>query len=114
MKQHSHLLLQSVKDGKIGQYTIAQVVYSMFEDKWTYSPQTGWRVLVMSCMLTGDEALMHVKTKISEDVAHLYTNFASTNPGIYETSANEIALYLKNHTFKNEVVEEAALLFAHA
>jgi len=62
----------------------------------------------------GQEAALYIKRKLSEDVANAFETYAEsatlTDSKVLE-NALHIAARLKNQSYKNNIIEEAASLF---
>lgn len=95
----------SLKAGPNAHYFVALVVKHMFGDMWVYKEPMGWRVNTGTMLLFEREAIYYIKRKLSEDVADAYSEYGNEK-------AIEVAEHLRNNSYKNEIVEEAASLFS--
>ena len=108
------LLVQSSRAGANAHYYVAKVVKEMFGDIWVFRHPMGWRTRTETGLLMGQEAVYYIKRKLSEDVACAYDKIAresQENEKDIADGATHIAQRLRNQSYKNDIVEEAASLF---
>ena len=104
----------SASQGVTAHYHVAHVVKQLFGDVWVYRNPVGWRARTPTGFLMGADAVLYIKRKLSEDVAYAYADFAENQNEEQQTvleNAQHIAHRLKNNTYKNEIMDEAASLF---
>jgi len=101
--------------GANAHYYVAQVIKQMFAERWVYRHPMGWRARTETTLLMGPEAAYYIRRKLSEDVAGVYDAFSRAQEEANEIEAADgakhIAQRLRNHTYKTDIIEEAASLF---
>lgn len=106
------LLETAAEHGPLAHFHVAQVAREMFQDEWVYRMPMGWRARTDRGLYMGQEASLYIKRKLSEDVAAAFVTFAaSATDAKLQENALHIAARLKNASYKNDVIEEAASLF---